>query len=102
MAIAGYTRAEAVCFLQRDVFIKRSGLDWLPAIVHWGRPHEVNGRKFEEMIVYDGDTKTKRASVFMQPDWKGVCPDTIAQARTVAGPDYVVLTSLGTVAAFKC
>jgi hypothetical protein len=32
-------------------------------------PYEVNGRQFEEMIVYDdGDTKTTRASVFMQPD----------------------------------
>jgi dienelactone hydrolase len=27
----------------------------------------------------------------MQPDWKGVCADTIAQARTAAGKDYVVL-----------
>jgi hypothetical protein len=25
--------AAAVCYLQRDVFIKRSGLDWIPAIV---------------------------------------------------------------------
>jgi dienelactone hydrolase len=27
----------------------------------------------------------------MQPDWKGVCSDTIAQAHTAAGKDYVVL-----------
>src|SRR5262249_55145151 len=27
----------------------------------------------------------------MQPDWKGVCKDTIGQARTIAGKDYVVL-----------
>jgi dienelactone hydrolase len=27
----------------------------------------------------------------MQPDWKGVCADTIAQARVAAGTDYVVL-----------
>jgi dienelactone hydrolase len=27
----------------------------------------------------------------MQPDWKGVCADTIAQAREVAAKDYVVL-----------
>ena len=27
----------------------------------------------------------------MQPDWKGVCADTIEQARTVAGKDYVML-----------
>jgi hypothetical protein len=27
----------------------------------------------------------------MQPDWKGVCADTVAQAHAVAGEDYVVL-----------
>jgi dienelactone hydrolase len=27
----------------------------------------------------------------MQPDWKGVCADTIAQAHEAAGKDYVVL-----------
>ena len=27
----------------------------------------------------------------MQPDSKGVCPDTVAQAHAVAGDDYVVL-----------
>jgi dienelactone hydrolase len=43
------------------------------------------------MIVYDDGVKAKRPAVFMQPDWKGVCADTIAQARTVAGKDYVVL-----------
>jgi len=54
-------------------------------------PYQVNGRQFEGMIVYDDSVKTKRPVVFMQPDWKGVCADTIAQARTVAGKDYVVL-----------
>jgi dienelactone hydrolase len=54
-------------------------------------PYQVNGRQFEGMIVYDDGVKAKRPAVFMQPDWKGVCADTIAQARTVAGKDYVVL-----------
>jgi dienelactone hydrolase len=54
-------------------------------------PYEVNGRPYEGMIVYDGDAKKKRAAVFMQTDWKGVCVSTIAQARSVAGTDYVVL-----------
>src|SRR6185369_8934978 len=54
-------------------------------------PYQVNGRSFEGMIVYDDSVKTKRPAIFMQPDWKGVCADTIAQARTVAGKDYVVL-----------
>ena len=54
-------------------------------------PYQVNGRQFEGMIVYDDNVKTKRPAIFMQPDWKGVCADTIAQARIVAGKDYVVL-----------
>ena len=54
-------------------------------------PYQVNGRQFEEMIVADDGAKAKRPVIFMQPDWKGVCFDTIAQARTVAGSDYVVL-----------
>jgi dienelactone hydrolase len=54
-------------------------------------PYQVNGRRFEGMIVYDDSVKANRPAVFMQPDWKGVCGDTIAQARTVAGKDYVVL-----------
>src|SRR5580700_7016706 len=54
-------------------------------------PYELNGRPFEGMIVYDDGVKAKRPVVFMQPDWKGVCPDTIGQARAVAAKDYVVL-----------
>ena len=53
--------------------------------------YEVDGRKFEGMIVYDDAVTGNRPLVFMQPDWKGVAPDTIGQARTVAGKDYVVL-----------
>jgi dienelactone hydrolase len=54
-------------------------------------PYRVGGRQFEGMIVYDDAVTAKRLAVFMQPDWKGVCADTIAQARTVAAQDYVVL-----------
>src|SRR5579864_1333011 len=54
-------------------------------------PYQVNGRQFEGMIVYDDSVNTKRPAVFMQPDWKGVCADTVGQARSVAGKDYVVL-----------
>ena len=54
-------------------------------------PYQVDGRQFEGMIVYDDTMTAKRPIVFMQPDWKGVCPDTIGQARAVAGKDYVVL-----------
>ena len=36
---------------------------------------------------------SRRPAVFMQPDWNGVSAETIAQARTVAGKDYVVLVA---------
>jgi dienelactone hydrolase len=54
-------------------------------------PYQFGGRQFEGMIVYDDAVTTKRPVVFMQPDWKGVCAETIGQARAVAGKDYVVL-----------
>ena len=54
-------------------------------------PYQVKDRKFEGMIVYDDSVKTRRPVVFMQPDWYGVSAQTIAQARTIAGKDYVVL-----------
>jgi dienelactone hydrolase len=53
--------------------------------------YELDGRQFEGMIVYDDSITGKRPVIFMQPDWKGVAPDTIEQAQTVAGKDYVVL-----------
>jgi dienelactone hydrolase len=53
--------------------------------------YQVNGRQFEGAIVYDESVKTKRPAIFVQPDWKGVCADTIEQARTAAGTDYVML-----------
>src|ERR1700686_5221686 len=54
-------------------------------------PYQVDGRQFEGMIIYDDSVTAKRPAVFMQPDWKGVCADTIGQARTAAGKDYIVL-----------
>ena len=54
-------------------------------------PYQVNGRQFEGMIIYDDSVKGTRPAIFDQPDWKGVCADTIKQAHAVAGKDYVVL-----------
>jgi dienelactone hydrolase len=54
-------------------------------------PYQVDGREFEGVIVHDGAGSAKRPVIFMQPDWKGVCADTIAQAHAIAGKDYVVL-----------
>jgi dienelactone hydrolase len=52
--------------------------------------YEIDGRKFEGMLVYDDSVKGRRPAILMQPDWAGVCPNTIAQAKQVAGRDYVV------------
>src|SRR4051812_49554977 len=54
-------------------------------------PYQVNGRPFEGLIVYDSSVQTKRPIIFMQPDWYGVNADNIAQARLIAGKEYVVL-----------
>lgn len=61
-------------------------------------PYEIRGkqyagRQFEGMIVYDETIAAQRPAIFMQPDWKGVCKDSIDQARDVAGQDYVVLVA---------
>jgi hypothetical protein len=53
--------------------------------------YQVSGKSFDGMIVYDGSVQTKRPVIFMQPDWYGVNTDNIAQARLIAGKDYVVL-----------
>jgi dienelactone hydrolase len=54
-------------------------------------PYQVSDSPFEGTIVSDDTVQRKRAVVFMQPNWKGVCADTVAQARAVAGENYVVL-----------
>jgi dienelactone hydrolase len=53
-------------------------------------PYEIDGRKFEGMFVCDDSVKGPRPAVLMQPDWAGVCPNTIGQARQVAGREFVV------------
>jgi dienelactone hydrolase len=53
--------------------------------------YQVGGKPFEGLIVYDSSVQTKRPIIFMQPDWYGVNADNIAQARLIAGKEYVVL-----------
>lgn len=54
-------------------------------------PYEAGGRHFEGAIVFDEGGGAERPAIFTQPDWKGVCADSIQQARTAAGPHYVML-----------
>lgn len=54
-------------------------------------PYTLDGRRFEGVLIVPDGVHRPRPAVFVQPDWKGVCPSTIAQSREVAGSDYVVL-----------
>ncbi|AJE44878.1 dienelactone hydrolase family protein [Celeribacter indicus] len=55
-------------------------------------PYEIGGRSFAGRIVCDEDAaEAGRPVLFMQPDWYGVWPETIAQARELAAGRYVVL-----------
>lgn len=53
--------------------------------------YTADGRMFEGALVFDDAVPGRRPAIFMQPDWKGVCDDTIGQAMTAAGKDYVIL-----------
>jgi dienelactone hydrolase len=54
-------------------------------------PYEYEGRKFEGMVVADDSVAGMRPVLLMQPDWKGVGPETLKQAREIAARDFVVL-----------
>jgi len=55
--------------------------------------YEIDGRKFASVLVYDDAVGGKRPAVLMEPDWAGVGTKAIAQAREVAGKEYVVLVA---------
>lgn len=56
-------------------------------------PYKCNGKQFEGVIVYDEAIRAKRPAIFVQPDWKGVCVDSIEQARVAGGSEYVMLVA---------
>jgi dienelactone hydrolase len=55
--------------------------------------YEVDGKQFQGVLVYDDSVKKKLPAIFMEPDWAGVSTKAIAQARAVAGKDYVVFVA---------
>jgi dienelactone hydrolase len=54
---------------------------------------QVGGQAFSGVLVYDDATTAKRPGLVMVPDWLGVTPDAVAQAKDVAGDDYVILVT---------
>ena len=52
--------------------------------------YSFDGHKFDGILVYDDSVTAKRPAVFMEPDWDGAGAKAVAQAKIVAGQDYVV------------
>ncbi len=55
--------------------------------------YEIDGKKFEGVLVYDDSVRAKRPAILMEPNWAGVGTKAMAQAREVAGKDYVVFVA---------
>ncbi|MBF0400334.1 MAG: dienelactone hydrolase family protein [Magnetococcales bacterium] len=55
--------------------------------------HVHEGISFESVLIYEDTVTIARPAVLMVPNWMGVTPQAIAQARQVAGSAYVVLVA---------
>jgi dienelactone hydrolase len=55
--------------------------------------YEIDGKKYEGVLVYDESVKKRRPAVLMAPDWLGVSPKSLNQAKVVASKDYVVFVA---------
>jgi len=53
----------------------------------------VGDQAFSGVLVYDDGSPDKRPGLVMVPDWMGVTDDAVAQAKAVAGDDYVILVA---------
>lgn len=53
----------------------------------------VGDQAFSGVLVYDDASSDKRPGLVMVPDWLGVTDDAVAQAKDVAGDDYVILVA---------
>ncbi len=54
---------------------------------------KVGKQSFSGTLVYDDASDDTRPGLVMVPDWKGVTPAAIEQAKDVAGDDYVILVA---------
>ena len=54
---------------------------------------KVDGQAFSGVLVYDDAGHDLRPGLVMVPDWLGVRDEAVAQARHIAGDDYVVLVA---------
>lgn len=55
--------------------------------------YEIEGRKFDSVLVYDGALGTRRPGLVMVPNWLGITDEAIARAVEIAGDRYVILVA---------
>ncbi len=55
--------------------------------------YEVDGTKFEGVLVYDDAVKGARPGLVMVPNWLGIAPASLKMASDVAGKQYIVFVT---------
>jgi len=56
-------------------------------------PYQVDGAAFEGVLVYDDAISNARPALLMAPNWLGVTPAAVEQAKLIAGSDYVIFVA---------
>src|SRR4249920_307953 len=49
------------------------------------------GKDFDGYLVWDDASKTSRQGLLMIPPWYGITDNQVADAKTIAGKDFVIL-----------
>ena len=55
--------------------------------------YEIDGTRFQSVLVYDDAAQAKRPGLLMFPNWLGINADALARARELAGSEYVILVA---------
>ncbi len=55
--------------------------------------YELNGTKFEGVLIYEDAVKTPRPGLVLVPNWMGINPANLKQAVEVAGKDYILFVA---------
>lgn len=70
-----------------------ASLNALAATVRSPVAYELDGAKYEGVLVYDDAVKTPRPGLLLVPNWLGINEANLAQAALVAGSRYVVFVA---------
>ncbi len=55
--------------------------------------YELDGTKFEGVLVYDDAVKTARAGLVLVPNWMGIDAPNLKQAEQIAGKQYILFVT---------